>query len=41
MMPCDALMLNGSCIMNESMLTGESIPVFKSPVPDMNKCYDS
>ena len=32
-MPCDAILLNGSCIMNESMLTGESIPVVKSSLP--------
>lgn len=32
-MPCDAILLNGSCIMNESMLTGESIPVLKNSLP--------
>lgn len=32
-MPCDAILLNGSCIMNESMLTGESIPVIKNSLP--------
>jgi len=33
LMPCDAILLNGSCIMNESMLTGESIPVVKNSLP--------
>ena len=33
LMPCDAILLNGSCIMNESMLIGESLPILKSPIP--------
>ena len=32
-MPWDAIQLTGSSIMNEAMLTGESIPVIKNPLP--------
>ncbi|XP_009881727.1 PREDICTED: probable cation-transporting ATPase 13A5 [Charadrius vociferus] len=32
-LPCDAVLIDGNCIVNEGMLTGESIPVTKTPLP--------
>ena len=32
--PADLILLSGDAIVNESMLTGESVPVSKSPVDD-------
>ncbi|KAG0002685.1 hypothetical protein BGZ80_010293 [Entomortierella chlamydospora] len=32
--PCDAVLMTGDCIVNESMLTGESVPVSKIPVTE-------
>ena len=30
--PCDCVLLTGNCLLNESSLTGESQPIFKSKI---------
>ncbi|XP_053567847.1 probable cation-transporting ATPase 13A4 [Bombina bombina] len=35
-LPCDTVLISGGCIVNESMLTGESIPVSKTPLPHLD-----
>ncbi|XP_042811226.1 probable cation-transporting ATPase 13A5 isoform X5 [Panthera leo] len=32
-LPCDAILIDGSCVVTEGMLTGESVPVTKTPLP--------
>lgn len=39
-LPCDITLLSGQCIVNESMLTGESLPVVKNALPvETQKIY--
>ncbi|XP_007946209.1 probable cation-transporting ATPase 13A5 [Orycteropus afer afer] len=43
-LPCDAVLIDGNCVVNEGMLTGESIPVTKTPLPQLEntmpwKCH--
>ncbi|XP_071998708.1 probable cation-transporting ATPase 13A5 [Engystomops pustulosus] len=35
-LPCDAILISGGCTVNEAMLTGESTPVTKTPLPNVN-----
>jgi P-type E1-E2 ATPase len=39
-MPCDAVVISGSAIVNESQLTGESVPVIKNALPHNEDTYD-
>eukprot|EP00644_Phytophthora_capsici_P011736 jgi/Phyca11/552998/estExt2_Genewise1Plus.C_PHYCAscaffold_500282 len=41
-LPCDMVIVKGSTVCDESMLTGESMPVQKSPIPDhSDTVYDA
>ena len=40
-LPCDVILLNGSCVVNEGILTGESAPVLKDALPSSSQSlYD-
>ena len=38
--PCDCILLTGSVIVNESMLTGESTPILKTHLPKINTPFN-
>lgn len=39
-MPCDLILLSGSCVINEAMLTGESAAVVKNCIVPCNEIYN-
>lgn len=39
-MQCDAVLIGGNCVANESMLTGESVPITKTTLPDNNMPFN-
>ena len=40
-LPCDAILIDGSVIINESMLTGESTPVIKFRMPGTDNIFNT
>ena len=40
-LPCDSILVKGSVVINESMLTGESNPIVKSSLENTDEIFDS
>ena len=40
-LPCDSILVKGSVVINESMLTGENTPIIKSCLENTDDIYDS
>ena len=40
-LPCDCILINGTVIVNESMLTGESTPIIKNHMRNVNVIFNS
>ena len=40
-LPCDSILVKGSVVINESMLTGESTPIIKTSLENTDEIYDS
>ena len=40
-LPCDSILVKGSVVINESMLTGESTPIIKTCLENSDEIYDS
>ncbi|XP_037565576.1 polyamine-transporting ATPase 13A3 isoform X1 [Dermacentor silvarum] len=41
LMTCDAVLTAGNCLVNESLLTGESVPVVKTPLLPINEEFSA